>query len=194
MVKMEYELTGSVPFIWGILSVFKSHLVDSSSSKVLSGSHGNRVDTTIERWVGWRYPIGVWSRFGAHMSIVALLSTVETPLLSWILRDVWSCLQPLHVLVASSRSLKIASGFDHLALWSYIALFGWMGPLLELLLDSRHDRVDLAVGSWWGYRCYVRAVLRIGTNVSTVILLSTIVALHVSWSSCHILVALGWCR
>jgi hypothetical protein len=52
------------------------------------------------------------------------------------------------VLVASSRSLKIAGVLDHLVMWSCIALFfSWMGPLLELLLDSRHGRVDLAVGS-----------------------------------------------
>jgi hypothetical protein len=82
------------------------------------------------------------------MSIVALFSIVETSLLNWILRGVWSCLQDLHVLVPSSRSLKIAHGLDYLALWSCIALFfGWMGPLLELLLDSRLCRVDLAVGS-----------------------------------------------
>jgi hypothetical protein len=57
-------------------------------------------------------------------------------------------MQPLHVLVSSSRSLKIVDVLDHLALWSCIALFfGWMGPLLELLLDSRHCRIDLAVGS-----------------------------------------------
>jgi hypothetical protein len=82
------------------------------------------------------------------MSIVALFSAVETSLLNWILHSVCSCLQYLHVLVVSSRSLKIAHGLDHLALWSCILLFfGWMGPLLELLLDSRHGRVDLAVGS-----------------------------------------------
>jgi hypothetical protein len=82
------------------------------------------------------------------MSIVAHFSAVETSLLNWILRGVWSCLQHLHVLAASSRSLKIAHGLDHLVLRSCIALFfGWMGPLLELLLDSRHSRVDLAVGS-----------------------------------------------
>jgi hypothetical protein len=57
-------------------------------------------------------------------------------------------MQPLHVLVPSSRSLNIDGVLEHLALWSCIALFfGWMGPLLELLLDSRHGRVDLAVGS-----------------------------------------------
>jgi hypothetical protein len=57
-------------------------------------------------------------------------------------------MRPLQVLVPSSRSLKIVDMLDHLALRSCIALFfGWMGPLLELLLDSRHDRVDLAVGS-----------------------------------------------
>jgi hypothetical protein len=82
------------------------------------------------------------------MSIVALFSTVETSLLNWILRGVWSCLQPLHVLVTSSRSLRIAGVLDHLALRSCIALFfSWMGPLLELLLDSRHGRVDLAARS-----------------------------------------------
>jgi hypothetical protein len=81
------------------------------------------------------------------MSIVALLSVVETSPLSWILRCGWSCLQSLHVLVASSRSLKIAGVLDHLALQSCIALFGWMGPLLGLLLDSRRGRVDLAIGS-----------------------------------------------
>jgi hypothetical protein len=62
----------------GILSFYHSHLVDSSSSKVLCGSHRNRVGTSIGRWVGCRHPIGVRSLFGAHMSIVALLSTVET--------------------------------------------------------------------------------------------------------------------
>jgi hypothetical protein len=56
-------------------------------------------------------------------------------------------MQPLHVLVPSSRSLKIAGVLEHLALRSCIALFYWMGPLLELLLDSRHYRVGLAVGS-----------------------------------------------
>jgi hypothetical protein len=82
------------------------------------------------------------------MSVVVLFSVVETSLLNWILRGVWSCLQHLHVLVASSRSLKIAGVFEHLELWSCISLFfSWMGPLLELLLDSRHARVDLAVGS-----------------------------------------------
>jgi hypothetical protein len=45
-------------------------------------------------------------------------------------------------------SLEIACGLDQLVLRSSIALFcGWMGPLLELQLDSRHGRVDLAVGS-----------------------------------------------
>jgi hypothetical protein len=134
-------------FIGGILSFFNSHLVDSSSSKVLPGSHGNRVGTSIGRWVGCRHPIGVRSRFGAHMSIVALLSTVETSPFSWILRGVWSCLQPLHVLVASRRSLMIAGVIVYLPLRSCIALFGSMGPLLELLLDSRRGRVDMAVGS-----------------------------------------------
>jgi hypothetical protein len=81
------------------------------------------------------------------MSIVALLAAVETSLLSWILRGGWSCLQPLHVLVATNRSMKIAGVLDHLALRSYIALLGWMRLLLELLLDSRHGRVDLAVES-----------------------------------------------
>jgi hypothetical protein len=56
--------------------------------------------------------IVVW----AHMSIVVLFTVVETSLLNWILRGVWSCLQHLHVLVASSRSLKIARGLDHLVL------------------------------------------------------------------------------
>jgi hypothetical protein len=46
MIRMEYELMMSVPFIGGILSFFNSHLVDSSS-KVLSGSYGNKVGTTI---------------------------------------------------------------------------------------------------------------------------------------------------
>jgi hypothetical protein len=53
-------------------------------------------------------------------------------------------MQPLHVLVPSSRSLKIAGVLENLVLRSCIALFfSWMGPLL----DSRHGRVDLAVGS-----------------------------------------------
>jgi hypothetical protein len=57
-------------------------------------------------------------------------------------------MQHLHVLVPSSRGLKIAGVLEHLALWSCIALFfGWMGPLLELLQDSRNYRVDMAVGS-----------------------------------------------
>jgi hypothetical protein len=57
-------------------------------------------------------------------------------------------MQHLHVLVPSSRGLKIAGVLEHLALWSCIALFfGWMGPLLELLQDSRNCRVDMAVGS-----------------------------------------------
>jgi hypothetical protein len=82
------------------------------------------------------------------MSIVVLFSIVETSPLYWILRGVWNCLQPLHVLVPSSRGLKIARGLDHLVLRSCIALFfDWMRPLLELLLDSSHGRVDLAVGS-----------------------------------------------
>jgi hypothetical protein len=80
------------------------------------------------------------------MSIVALFSVVETSPLNWILHGVWSCLQHLHILVASSRSLMIAGVLEHLALQSCIALFfSW--PLLELPLDSRHSRVDLAVGS-----------------------------------------------
>jgi hypothetical protein len=129
------------------------------------------------------------------MSIVALFSAVETSPLNWILRGVWSCLQPLHVLVASSRSLKIAGVLDHLALQSCIALFfGWMGPLLELLLDSRHGRVDLAVGSLRGYHCHIRVVLQIGTNISKVTLLLIVVALPISQSLCHILVPLGWGR
>jgi hypothetical protein len=70
------------------------------------------------------------------MSIVILFSAVETSLLNWTLCGVWSCMQHLHVLVPSSRSLKIVDVFDHSALWSCIALFfGWMDPLLELLLD-----------------------------------------------------------
>jgi hypothetical protein len=81
------------------------------------------------------------------MSIVVLFSIVETSPLNWILHGVWNCLQHLHVLVPSSRSLKIADVLEHLALQSYIALFYWMGPLLELLVDSRHCRVDLMVGS-----------------------------------------------
>jgi hypothetical protein len=82
------------------------------------------------------------------MSIVVLFSIVETSPLNWILRGVWSCMQPLHVLVPNSSCLKIAGVLEHLALRSCITLFiGWMGPLLELLLDSRHCRVDLAVGS-----------------------------------------------
>jgi hypothetical protein len=82
------------------------------------------------------------------MSIVVLFHVIETSPLNWILRGVWSYLQHLHVLVPSSRSLKIARGLDHLVLQSCIALFfGWMGPLLELLPDSRHGGVDLAVGS-----------------------------------------------
>jgi hypothetical protein len=82
------------------------------------------------------------------MSIVVLFFIVETSSLNWILHGVWSCLRHLHVLVASSRSLKFVGVLDHLALWSCIALFfSWMGPLLELLLDSRHCRVDLVVGS-----------------------------------------------
>jgi hypothetical protein len=82
------------------------------------------------------------------MIIVVLFSIVETSPLNWILHGVWSCLQHLHVLFPSSRSLKIARGLNHLALRSCIDLFfGWMGPLLELLLDSRHGRVDLMVGS-----------------------------------------------
>jgi hypothetical protein len=161
----------------------------------MPNSHENRVGTSIGRWVGWRHPIGVWSQFGAHMSIVVLFFVVETSPLNWILQGGWSCLRYLHVLVPSSRSLKIAGVLDHLALQSCIALFfGWMRPLLELLLDSRHGRLDLAVGSWRGYRCHVRAVLRIGTNVSKVTLLSIVVALLVGRSSCHILVALGWDR
>jgi hypothetical protein len=75
--------------------------------------------------------------FGAHMSIMVIFYVVETSLLNWILSGVWSCLHHLHVLVPTSRSLKIASVLDHLVLRSYITLFfGWMGPLLELLLDS----------------------------------------------------------
>jgi hypothetical protein len=82
------------------------------------------------------------------MSIVVLFHVIETSPLNWILRGVWSYLQHLHVLVPSSRSLKIVRGLDHLVLQSCIALFfGWMGPLLELLPDSRHGGVDLAVGS-----------------------------------------------
>jgi hypothetical protein len=87
-----------------------------------------------------------WGVIAVWGSIVALLSAAETSLLSWILRGVWNCLQPLHNLVASSRSLKIVGVLDHLALRSYLALFGWMGHLLELLLDNRCGRVDLAVG------------------------------------------------
>jgi hypothetical protein len=60
----------------------------------------------------------------------------------------WSCLWHLRVLVPSSRSQKIVGVLEHLVLRSYIALFfGWMGPLLELLLDSRHGRVDLVIAS-----------------------------------------------
>jgi hypothetical protein len=60
MIRMEYELTRSVAFIGGILSFFNNHLVDSSSSKGLPSGHENRVGTSIGRWVGRRYPIGVW--------------------------------------------------------------------------------------------------------------------------------------
>jgi hypothetical protein len=170
MVRTECELMRIVPFIGGILSFFNSHLVGSSSSKVLPGSHGNRIGTSIGRWVGCRHPIGVWSRFGAHLSIVALLSTVETSSLSWILRGVWSCLQPLHVLVASSRGLKIAGVIVYLVLQSCIALFGSVGPLLELLLDSRCGRVDLVVGSWGGQCYHIRVVSQIWKDVSKVTL------------------------
>jgi hypothetical protein len=129
------------------------------------------------------------------MSIVALFSAVETSPLNWILCGVWSCLQHLHVLVPISRSLKIASVLEHLVLWSCIALFfGWMGPLLELLLDSRHCRVDMTVESRRGYCCHIWAVLLIGTDISKVTLLSIVVALLVGQSLCHILVALGWGR
>jgi hypothetical protein len=90
---------------------------------------------------------GVIAVWGTHEHS-GPFSVVETSPLNWILRGVWNCLQPLHVLVPSSRSLKIAHGLDYLVLRSCIALFfGWMGSLLELLLDSRHGRVDLAVGS-----------------------------------------------
>jgi hypothetical protein len=115
------------------------------------------------------------------MSIVALFSTIETSLLSCILRGVCSCLQPLHVLVASSRSLKIASVRDHLVLRSCIALFGWIGSLLELLLDSRCSRVDLVIGSRGGYHYHIRVVLWIGADVSKVTHLSTVVAFLVWW-------------
>jgi hypothetical protein len=81
-------------------------------------------------------------------------------------------MQPLHVLVASSMSLKFAGVLDHLALQTCIALLGWMGRLLELLLDSRCGRVHLAVGSSGGYCYHVRAVSWIGTTVSNVSLSS----------------------
>jgi hypothetical protein len=54
------------------------------------------------------------------MSIVVLFSIIETSPLNWILRGVWSCLQHLHVLFPSSRSLKIAGVLDHLALQSIV--------------------------------------------------------------------------
>jgi hypothetical protein len=176
------------------LSFCHSHLVDSSDGKVLLGSHRNRVGTSVWRCVGFRHRIGVQMRFGVHMSIMALLSAIETSPLSWILRGVWSYLQPLYVLLASSRSLKITRVLDHMMLQSYIALLGLMGPLLELLLDNRCGRVGTVVGSWGVYCCHFRAVSWIGTNVSKVTLLSTVVALPIGWSSCHILVALGWGR
>jgi hypothetical protein len=114
----------------GVLSFCHSYLVDSSSSKVLLVSHENRVGTSIGEWVGCQHQIG------ARMSIVALLSTVETLLFSWILQGVWSCLQPLHVVVFSSRSLKFAGVLDDLALWSCIALFN----LWSLHRLTSHDR------------------------------------------------------
>jgi hypothetical protein len=64
------------------MSIYHSHLVDSSSSMILPDSCGNRVGTLVGGWVGCRRLIGMWLRLGAHMSIVALLSTVERPLLS----------------------------------------------------------------------------------------------------------------
>jgi hypothetical protein len=75
---------------WGVLRFCHSYLVDSSSSKVLPGSHENRVGTSFGRLVGCQCLIEVQSWFGAHMSIVTLLFIVETPPLSWVLRGVWS--------------------------------------------------------------------------------------------------------
>jgi hypothetical protein len=85
---------------WGVLSFCRNHLVYASSSKILPGSRRNRVGTSIGRWVGCRCLIGVRVRFGVHMSIMALPSTIETPSLNWMLQGIWSCLQPLHIMVA----------------------------------------------------------------------------------------------
>jgi hypothetical protein len=76
------SLIEHVPFIGGILSFCHSHLVDFSSSKILPGSHGNRVGTSVGRLVCCRCLLGLSMSFGTHMSIVSLLSTIETSPLS----------------------------------------------------------------------------------------------------------------
>jgi hypothetical protein len=77
------------------------------------------------------------------MSIVALLSAVETPSLTWIFRSIWSLLWALHTLDTSSTSLEDIGVLDHLTLWNCIALPNWLGPLLKLWLgrtENMHGR------------------------------------------------------
>jgi hypothetical protein len=85
-------------------------------------------------------------------------------------------------LVTSSRSLKIPGVLDNLEMRSYIALLDWMGPLLELLLDSRCGRVDLAVGGKICYWCRSERLAWIVTVKGRVTSLSTVVVHLADWS------------
>jgi hypothetical protein len=94
----------------GVLSFCHSHLVDSSSGKVLPGSHGNRVGIMVKCWNrclcwGW-----LLTSVEALISIMALLSTFETSCgflsrrwlssgwspLNTLTPSVWSYLWSLH--------------------------------------------------------------------------------------------------
>jgi hypothetical protein len=70
----------------------------------------------------------VWSCTGAYVSKMTLPSIIVAFSVGWSLHSILIGLGPFHNLISSVGSLKNIRAL-------YLLLWGWLEPLLELLLD-----------------------------------------------------------
>jgi hypothetical protein len=77
-------------------------------------------------------------RIGTLVGIVTSFTTNISLLFSrcWVL----SSLDPLNILISSSRSLEIVGALNHLALQGREALSSWLWPWLKLRLSKMKHR------------------------------------------------------
>jgi hypothetical protein len=122
-------------------------MVDFPTSIVLLGSNRNKVGSMGRGRCSYNWRLDAWTRVGASVSKMTLLSTSKTP--PFNLQQVPSNLGSLSILIPSSRGLGIVGALNHLMMHGRKSLPSGLWPQLELWLSRMEHRSRCRCSNTW---------------------------------------------